>query len=253
MKNNFKHWFTAVLTRIICLTVLLSLASCGSVAGMVKNSTASVRTGMGRPMPANLIASPLKGRIKAASVRQAGNMIKPLTESAAEEDVFAYNQVEDYSISTLTDYAHGSDGIVLGNDEGVTVTIKAKPAGLTAEDFLFMYDEKELHYTVKNVRSDAKAKTTEIVLYVTALIPCQTVFEVYSVSDIIDYYEDEEGIPYIPVRIYSLNYQDGRVVYVSNTGEKYHFSRECCGEYAVKTTLWDARDYNYEPCKKCAR
>ena len=254
MKNNFKHWFTAVLTRIICLTVLLSLASCGSVAGMVKNSTASVRTGLSGPRPINMITSPLKGRITASSVGISKNTILPLTDSASDEDAFTYNQVDDYSISAYTDYYHFSSGsVILGNDEGVTITIKAKPAGLTEEDFLFVYEEKELGCTVKSVRSDPKAKTTYIELYVTAYIPCYTKFEIYSVSDVIDYYEDEDGIPYIPVSIHSLDYQDGRVVYLSDTGEKYHYSSICGGPTTVKTTMYDANQYEYEPCKKCAR
>lgn len=251
MKNNFKHWFTAVLTRIICLTVLLSLASCGSVAGMVKNSTASMRTGLSGPMPVNMIASPLKGKITAASIRAPKNTIRPLTDSS--DDEFTYNQVDDYRISAYTDYCHfSSDCVVLGNDEGVTITITAKPAGLTDEDFLFLYDEKELSCTVKSVNSDTRAKTTSIELYVTALIPCSTEFEIISVSDFIDHYEDENGIPCINVPILSLDYQRGKVVYISNTGEKYHFSSVCSGMNSIKITMHDALDYGYEPCRKCA-
>lgn len=61
-----------------------------------------------------------------------------------------------------------------------------------------------------------------------------------------------ENTSFIRVEIKQLNETDGRVVYVTETGEKYHFSETCAGEYAIATTYLDATGAGYEPCGKCA-
>ena len=40
-------------------------------------------------------------------------------------------------------------------------------------------------------------------------------------------------------------------VYITPTGKKYHFSKDCAGPNAIPISLSDAQK-NYEPCKKCA-
>lgn len=42
------------------------------------------------------------------------------------------------------------------------------------------------------------------------------------------------------------------VVYITPSGEKYHFSRSCAGKNAIETTL-DAVQGIREPCKKCVK
>ena len=42
-----------------------------------------------------------------------------------------------------------------------------------------------------------------------------------------------------------------KVVYITPTGKKYHFSKDCAGPNAIKTDL-DSAKKNYDPCKKCA-
>lgn len=42
------------------------------------------------------------------------------------------------------------------------------------------------------------------------------------------------------------------VVYITPSGEKYHFSRSCAGKNAIETTL-DAVQDMHEPCKKCVK
>lgn len=43
-----------------------------------------------------------------------------------------------------------------------------------------------------------------------------------------------------------------RTVYITPTGEKYHYSKSCAGENAIETTLNEVKD-RYDPCKKCAQ
>lgn len=43
-----------------------------------------------------------------------------------------------------------------------------------------------------------------------------------------------------------------RTVYITPTGEKYHFSKSCAGKNAMERELDDVKDI-YEPCKKCAQ
>ena len=42
-------------------------------------------------------------------------------------------------------------------------------------------------------------------------------------------------------------------VYITNTGEKYHYSASCAGSSAEKVERDDAIKMGYSPCGKCAR
>jgi len=44
----------------------------------------------------------------------------------------------------------------------------------------------------------------------------------------------------------------GTTVYITPTGTRYHYSRDCAGRNAMKSTLKEARSYGLTPCKKCA-
>lgn len=44
---------------------------------------------------------------------------------------------------------------------------------------------------------------------------------------------------------------NSKIVYVTPTGEKYHFSKSCAGKNAMERELDDVKDI-YDPCKKCA-
>ena len=46
--------------------------------------------------------------------------------------------------------------------------------------------------------------------------------------------------------------QNGRTVYITPTGKKYHYSSSCAGKNAIETTEQEA-SRNYGPCKKCVR
>lgn len=43
-----------------------------------------------------------------------------------------------------------------------------------------------------------------------------------------------------------------RTVYITPTGEKYHYSKSCAGDNAIETSLDEVKD-TYQPCKKCAQ
>lgn len=45
---------------------------------------------------------------------------------------------------------------------------------------------------------------------------------------------------------------NSRTVYVTPSGEKYHFSKECAGKNAMERTLNEVKG-TYDPCKKCAQ
>lgn len=75
-------------------------------------------------------------------------------------------------------------------------------------------------------------------------------------SDIIvasgyDLYEYADNAECYVVTVNGLDYTDGQLVYVTSTGEKYHFSSSCAGANAITTTYDDALTYNYSPCSKC--
>ena len=43
----------------------------------------------------------------------------------------------------------------------------------------------------------------------------------------------------------------GNIVYITPTGKKYHYSKDCAGKNAIETDLASAKK-SYDPCKKCA-
>ena len=63
--------------------------------------------------------------------------------------------------------------------------------------------------------------------------------------------ESGDTYSYTDQQIVGMSASDGRVVYVTPTGERYHLSSECAGENYIATTLYDAQCYEYTPCQKC--
>lgn len=155
----------------------------------------------------------------------------------------------DWTISSYTDYAHDSEIIILGNKEGVALSIEAPKPNLTFDDFAVIYDEELLACEEKTIIDSFKDKT--ILKYrITHTSPGTS--EVFVVS-MYEYMElGDECLGY-SLTVRGLDQTDGRIVYVTPTGEKYHLSADCAGENAIATTLWDVRQYEYEPCGKCAK
>ena len=175
-----------------------------------------------------------------------------IEEESAEEDwSIPYNYVDDFSIEYQTDFLHiSTDPVTLGNNEKVTIRLTANPSGLEEDDFIFYCEEDELSYSVEEVKQNTSQNETEIKLIVRAKKEGYHYFDIISTYDLITLGEEAPGIE---LQIHALDSRDGQVVYVTPTGEKYHFSADCAGENAITTTLYDAEADEYDPCGKCAR
>lgn len=156
--------------------------------------------------------------------------------------------VSDLSVTTIKDYAHtDTDVIFLGNQEGVTISIVAEGADVTWDALVLLYDE-----TILNVEMQSPVSTeTQTVLkaYVTGRKPGDSELFICTEYDLATKGENAEGY-YLDIR--KLDSSEGRIVYVTPSGEKYHFSESCAGDGATKTIYRDATVYEYEPCGKCA-
>ena len=89
---------------------------------------------------------------------------------------------------------------------------------------------------------------TYLKAYVKGRKVCDAYFAVFTTYDLATKGEDAECYW---IDICQLDTKEGQVVYVTPTGEKYHFSKECAGENAQKTTYKDVLAYEYQPCGKC--
>ncbi len=173
--------------------------------------------------------------------------VKPKdTTSQPSTDDNPYNKVEDYSVYTENEYAHiDSDAIRLGNNERAWITIEASPASLSMDDFIVDYDDTMIEIV------DITSSTSQDMLQIEITITAKN----SGVSDIIicsgyEIYEDAENASCYVLTVNGLNSNDGRIVYITSTGEKYHYSASCV-ESGFETTLSDALAYEYEPCGKC--
>lgn len=170
------------------------------------------------------------------------------SETAIEEtDINPYNRADSFSLFTQTEYAHIDTDIVrLGNGEKLFVTIEAQPATLTLDDFILDYDNTMLEI----VGVSSQEVGNEFVIEI-------TIHAIQSgVSDIIiasgyDLFEDADNAEVYVVTVRALDYMDGQLVYVTPTGDKYHFSASCAGPNAITTTYDDALVYEYDPCGSC--
>lgn len=157
--------------------------------------------------------------------------------------------IGEISVSCQTDYSHiDTDVIRLGNDEGVTVTIKSAINNVTIDDLIIAYEENDLSVRVDEPINNENS--TIIKLYVTG--KHEGTFDL-AICTLYDAVVLGENSKCFSVPIHKMSSSDGRVAYVTTYGEKYHFSPACAGENAMKTTCWDCTDLAYEPCGKCAR
>lgn len=175
------------------------------------------------------------------------------TETQTEEpetEEIPFNSAEIIEVGYETSYAHiDSEMIRLGNDEEATVTIKATPAGLNEKDILFFCEKDLIDYDVE-IKSDESGNTTEFIYTVYGTNPGTTDLYICTAYD--DYVMGDEA-PYYDLPLAVFDTERGQVVYVTETGEKYHLSADCAGEGAIKTTLSDAEACEKEPCGKCAQ
>lgn len=171
-------------------------------------------------------------------------------EEEEEEEEFNYNPISasQISVSCLTDYSHiQSEWIYLGNDEGVTFTISTSVKGITWDDLFVYYDEEMI--TVDYEDSYESNGKTYFKFYAEGLEEGKFEIMIFTVYDLVTYGEDAKGYYF---EVMKLDDYQGRVVYVTQYGEKYHYSEACAGNSCFPTTYYDAVGSAYEPCHKCA-
>ena len=182
-------------------------------------------------------------------------VVSETTEQVAEEIDTVDEPVEqglllsDCEVYTLRDYAHvDNDSDYIGNDEGITVTIEInnEMADVDIEDIIVEYDTSLLSFDIQE--TDYRDGKTIITGYIIAKKECNTDLIITTRYEREKYGEDYDYVP-IPVR--KLDSTEGKVVYVTPTGEKYHYRADCAGENAIKTTYHDVSMYELEPCGKC--
>ncbi len=171
----------------------------------------------------------------------------------ALESIEYIDPIETAKVNTQTDYAHIDSEIVrLGNGEGVTVKIETTPADIEFDDFTFHFDESLLDVTAKDIFIDTKKNKATLSLVIHAKKPCHTSFEIYETYQFFDEERlSNQNITFTDIKIYGMDPDDGRIVYVTPTGEKYHYSSECAGENSIATTMADVQAYEYPPCNTC--
>ena len=177
-------------------------------------------------------------------------------EMTEEEDEVEFSDVttvrgvmvSDLSLKWELDYAHANrDAIILGNNEGITITIKADFAELEIEDLVFDYDTSLLNVEIEEpYHQDGK---TIISTYVTANEECNEELLITTVNDLKA--SDGDMVNGFWLNITKLDSSEGKEVFVTPTGTKYHYDADCAGENAVKTTYYDVSMLEYEPCGTC--
>ena len=187
------------------------------------------------------------------SVEETASITEPTEAPTAEIDPPSESvdclqiSASDLSVTTTQDYAHtDTDVIFLGNQEGVTISIVANNVDISWDTLVLIYDE-----TVLNVEMQSPVSTeTQTVLkaYVTGKKTGESEFFICTEYDLATKGEEAEGY-YLDIR--KLDSNEGCIVYVTRSGEKYHISESCAGDGATKTTYRDATVYEYKPCGKC--
>ena len=160
---------------------------------------------------------------------------------------------KDISVYFYTDYAHFDHGTYtyLGNGEGVTITISTSTKGVTGEEIIMDYDESLLKVEYKGAEDSEYG--SRLSYYVTARKTCSTELDIYTRYEVYRLVDDgkEDEIECYACPIVKLDSNDGKVVYITDNGEKYHYRERCAGDGAYPTTIWDVLQYEYEPCSKC--
>ncbi len=168
------------------------------------------------------------------------------TEQTEEETFVPSLLASDLDVTTKTDYAHtDTEVIFLGTDEGVTISVKSDKASLTTENILLLYDDRLVS---ANIQEKSNGSRAHLEIYLTSKKTCETQFAILTTEEYIAYGEECEG--YI-LDIRQLDATEGRIVYVTSTGKKFHYSKACAGDGAYETTYKDAISGGYTPCGNC--
>lgn len=171
------------------------------------------------------------------------------TDKNGEEDVgCAKITIDDVDMTVSGGYAHlESDSIILGNDEEVTFTLTVNNPKVTIDDLVIYYDELILDVNIE--KKDDGNNKTKFSAIVTGIAAGSSDFQVATVYDLI--HNEPEQVEVKGVNVHKLDAEDGRVVYVTPSGNKYHNSKSCAGDNAMATTYYDAMNAGIKPCGNC--
>ena len=134
----------------------------------------------------------------------------------------------------------------MGNDEGITLTIRAGIEVNDIDELIFDYDTSLLDLTIRDF--DTEGGNTTIIVYVTGLKEGDAELEITTEYELEERGEEAECFL---LNIHKLDSSEGKVVYITDYGEKYHYSAACAGENAIKTTRYDAEMLERGPCGTC--
>lgn len=150
-------------------------------------------------------------------------------------------------VEVMPDYFHvDSECIVLGEEEGLKLRVTLPGAALTADALSLSYDPAMLDISRSApVSEDGKSCFT---LRITARAAGESELIITALCK-----ELSPGESRAELSIRKLDAQAGKLVYITPTGIRYHLSRACAGDGAIKTTLYDALAAGYDPCGSCAR
>lgn len=170
----------------------------------------------------------------------------PVTTAPAE--LYAVITAEDLSVRTMTDYSHiDSDTIRLGEGEAVSVSITVRKQGISWDDICLLYDATGL--SVELEEPSGYDDSTLFKAVVTGLVPGDSELWIMTSHDLETQGEEAAGYQLL---IHKLDAENGRIVYITPTGKRYHESADCAGGNAIGTPYADAIALGYTACKKCA-
>lgn len=126
---------------------------------------------------------------------------------------------------------------------GIKFAQPMSPRGLSRKDFTIEISDKSVVSVTEGSLQDGKY-TTILVFTVKGISPGQATVRLVA----------SDGKTTSQTLTFKVSPADtSRVVYITPTGERYHFSAACAGKNAIATTLSRAKASGVEPCKKCAR
>ena len=175
---------------------------------------------------------------------------KEKTTKAAqeEEDDNPYHKITDLEAVYQREFGHAfDDSVYLGTEERMTLTVKATGKKLEEDDLLVADSERILDIELTD--KDVSDKSASFTYTIKGKKSGSTSLLVASKYDI--YNEDQEK--YLGVEMRILDKTEGRTVYYTIEGERYHYKESCAGENARPTTLYDAESVGRTPCGTCAK
>ena len=160
----------------------------------------------------------------------------------------SYPEIKSYTVTATREWGHDSEANYLGYGEGLIISILAKEAGSHKDDFLVYYPDEDA--SCEELDSFTTAAGDWFRYRITGKQP--GTFEVY-VASYYDFHEEaffeNEAANSASYSIQQLDSNNGRMVYVTPTGEKYHYSESCAGENAIAIPFYEVQ--YLDPCGTC--